>query len=245
MSIATVRFHSEALGRQTTYSAILPDGGPGPYPVLMLLHGYGDDHTAWLTSSRLAEHVSSYPLLVLLPDGGTSAYLNLRLALDPSSSLGLQRYEDLLVRDLPDHVARTFRVRPGPWAIGGLSMGGFGAIRLGLKYPDRFASVWAHSGAYYSRDQMVGYYPDPDDADVYGHADRLMLTDAAGPRPEITFDCGTEDDLVGHGRRLHAHLSAIGLPHRYLEEDGGHTWEYWDRQLRPALAQHARVLGIT
>jgi S-formylglutathione hydrolase FrmB len=229
------------LRRQVTYSVILPESGSGPYPVLMQLLGYGGNHTDWLHLSRLIVHAAPYPLIVVLPDGGTSAYLNLDLDLKPSSSLGLQRYEDFLMDDLPEHVAKSFRVRPGRWAIGGLSMGGFGAMRLGLKHPDRFASIWAHSGAYYTRAEMVGYYPDPDDADVFAYAHRLARSDQ---RLVITFDCGIDDDLVESSRRLHSHMEAIGLHHRYFELPGSHNWEFWDGQTPAALAQHVRALDI-
>jgi S-formylglutathione hydrolase FrmB len=226
--------------RQVTYAAILPNKGTGPYPVLLQLHGFGGDHTDWLRRSNLVRHAEPYPLIVLLPAGENSGYLNLDLRLDPSVRHGVQHMEDFLVRDLWEHAARTFQVRPGPWAIGGLSMGGFGAMRLGLKYPDRFASIWAHSGAYYTREEMVGRYPDPADADVFAYADRLVQAEA--PPPVVTFDCGTEDELLAQNRRLHAHFAAIGLPHRYVELPGGHSWDFWDQQARLALEQHADVL---
>ena len=221
MNLATLTFLSRALGKHVDVSVILPERGDGPFPVLLQLHGYSDDHTGWLVKSGLVRHVASYPLIVVLPDGGTSAYLNLPVP----GSIGLQRYEDFLMNDLPAQMARTFHVRPGPWAIGGLSMGGFGAMRLGLKYPDRFASIWAHSAAYWNYEELAAEpsYPDRDDADVYAHATRLMQH---GSHPTITFDCGVDDRLVSHHRRLHTHMEAIGLPHTFHEHPGGHECAY-------------------
>ena len=135
MNVATVRFYSPALARHTTYSVILPVTGDGPFPVVLQLHGYSDDHTSWLYSSNLVRHAAPYPMIVVLPDGATSGYLNLPHGPHPTSRIGIQRYEDLMVDDLRQQIERIFQVRPGPWAIGGLSMGGFGAMRLGLKYP--------------------------------------------------------------------------------------------------------------
>ena len=241
MNVATVRFFSPALARHTTYSVILPIVGDGPFPVLMQLHGYSDDHAAWLHSSNLVHHAAPYPMIIVLPDGGTSGYLNLPVSVNPTSRMGNQRYEDLMVDDLRAQVERTFRVRPGPWAIGGLSMGGFGAMRLGLKYPDRFASIWAHSGAYRPREDLVELYPDPDEANVYAWADLAAQT---SHHPVISFDCGVDDDLLKYNRELHRHMESIGLPHTYEETGGKHDWDFWDRRVPLALEQHARVLGI-
>ncbi|MBA3276380.1 MAG: hypothetical protein H0T72_11360, partial [Chloroflexia bacterium] len=141
MSIVNVRFRSEALGKQTGFNVIHPDKGDGPFPVLMQLHGYSDDSFAWLYNSNLVRHVADLPLIVVLPDGGTSRYVNTA----PHERFNLQRYEDLSVEEIPAELGRTFHVRPGPWAIGGLSMGGQGALRIGMKHSDQFASIWAHS----------------------------------------------------------------------------------------------------
>jgi putative tributyrin esterase len=240
LNLATMQFTSVALGKIVSYIAILPEGKPGPYPVLVQLHGYGDDHTAWLNYSNLFRYAQDYNMIVVLPDGGTSFYLNLYTNDDPTNSVGLQRYESFIMRDLMKHVSATFPVKPGRWAIGGLSMGGYGAMRLGCKYPDKFASIWAHSGVYWSRREMEDQIPNPDDADIYA------ITEALAKRAEtvaITFDCGVEDDLLLHNRRLHAHMEVIGLAHTYTEHPGGHTWDYWDLHVREALAQHAAVLG--
>ena len=241
MSTARVQFFSEGLGRWTRYNVILPDGGEGPFPVLMQLHGLTDDCDSWLERSNLVRYVAELPLVIVLPDGGTSGYLNWRSA----DRLNQHRYEDVLVRDIPAHLSRHFRVSDGPWAIGGLSMGGYGAIRLGLKYPDRYASIYAHSSAFHIADAMNDVDPallsDVDDASVYRHADAIANRDQ---RPVIAFDCGVDDRLLEHNRRFHEHLQSLNVDHAYAEFDGGHDWDYWDLHVREALAQHARVLGL-
>src|SRR5918994_655771 len=244
MSVLNVRFQSEALGKRTSFNGIHPDQGEGPFPVLMQLHGYSDDSFSWLYNTNIVRHNGQYPLIVVLPDGGTSRYLNL-----PSHErFGLQRYEDLLMRDIPNEVARTFQVRPGPWAIGGLSMGGYGALRLGIKYPDRFASIWAHSsGMLHLADDWRAVLDDPEDADVFRHATQLNArVESGGSQPVLAFDCGVGDELVIDANRdFHRHLEAIGLAHHYAEHEGAHTWEYWEEHVQEALGQHARVLSIS
>lgn len=241
MNLATVQFHSPSLGRHTTYTAILPDPrrhGAGPFPVLCQLHGASDDHTAWLVRSRLADHVAPYPLIVALPDGGLSWWRN---------AGPRERYEDFVVGDLLAHVAATFPVRPGRAAIGGLSMGGGGCVRLGLKHPGLFASIWAHSGSLAAADRMrqrgIPEAEIPAD-DVYAVATRLLATLPRPSLPRLSFDCGLDDFLLAENRAYHAHLEGIGFPHHYAEHPGGHTWEYWDLHVRAALRQHAEVLGL-
>jgi putative tributyrin esterase len=238
MGVASVQIRSAALGKTTTYHVILPEKGDGPFPVLMQLHGLSDDSSAWIQRSNLVRHVAEFPLLVVLPDGGTSGYLNWR----SPERLGKQDYEGFLIADLSAHVSQHFRVRPGPWAIGGLSMGGYGAMRLGLKYSDRFASIWAHSSAFHIG-QLVQdpFVLDAADADVYAHATRVA---AAATHPVISLDCGVDDELIEHSRAFHAHLDAIGLAHHYAEHPGVHDWDYWDIHVQEAIQQHVRVLGI-
>jgi S-formylglutathione hydrolase FrmB len=220
MSNATVQFFSEALGKWTRYNVILPEEGEGPFPVLMQLHGLSDDSDAWIQRSNFLRHVEGYPMVVVLPDGGTSGYLNWKV----SDRLNTHRYEDLLMRDIPAHLIRQLNVATGPWAISGLSMGGYGAMRLGLKYPDRFCSIWGHSSAF-----MIDEFLDPDliqnleDADPYRHAEALARRN---DRPVISFDCGIDDRLIEHNRSFHAHLEPLGIEHHYAEHPGDHTWEY-------------------
>ena len=239
MSLVAVQFRSDALGKRVGYNVILPDEGEGPFPVLMQLHGLSDDCNAWIQKSNLVRHVEKLPLVVVLPDGGTSAYLNWKDA----GRLGRQNYEDLIVTDISNHVRRHLHVTEGPWAIGGLSMGGWGALWLGLKHVDRFASIWAHSSKldWQASQLQLSMLANPEDVDIEASAQRVATFDR---KPVISFDCGVDDELIEENRAFHRHLEAIGLEHHYAEHPGGHTWDYWDDHVREALVQHARVLGI-
>src|SRR5689334_22189692 len=176
---------SRALAGATTYNVILPDAekvGPGPYPVLLQLHGRYDDHRSWLEKSKLWVYVEPLPLIVVLADGHNFWWSNLAPELD-------LRYEDLLVEDLPAHVAANFPARPGRWAIGGLSMGGFGAIRVGLKHPDKFCSIYAHSSAIRTQAQLAEWLPTVPpavlaDMDCYQWAAQRTPADL----PPLSFD---------------------------------------------------------
>ena len=132
MAVASVRFESEALGgRWITYQVILPECGNGPFPVVIQLHGLGDDSRGWIERTNLVRYAEQYPFVIAMPDGETSSYLNWKEA----GRIHRQAFEGHGRHDLPNHLRRFFNVTDGPWAIGGLSMGGYGAMRLGLKYP--------------------------------------------------------------------------------------------------------------
>ena len=227
-SVVTVEFQSRALDRVSTYTAFVPDAGEPPFALLYQLHGMSDDHRAWLYKSNLLRAVEGLPLVVVMPSGENSYWVD--------------GFERLVVEDVAASVARTWRVRDGRAAIGGLSMGGYGAIRLGLKYPERFASVFAHS----SRLPESG-----DEYDVGVLAARVAGAKGGGAAgaaavalPALAFDCGVDDHLIEDSRRFHARLEALGVAHEYREHAGAHTWDYWNEHVREAVAWHARVLGV-
>lgn len=239
MSIARMEFFSPAIGKQASYNILLPDVGEGPFPVLIQLHGLSDDCNAWIERSNIVRHAADLPLVIVFPDGGTHGYLNWK----GGGRLARGGYEDLVVNDIAAHVKRHFHVRDEPWAIGGLSMGGWGALHLGLKHHERFSSIWAHSSKIYWKENEADptMLAEPGDLDLMSRVERLQ---AAGTSPVVTFDCGVDDFLIDENRAFHAHLDQIGFDHTYREHPGAHTWDYWDDHVREALDQHARVLGI-
>lgn len=216
-SVVTVDCHAPSLDRAVTYTALIPENGTPPFAVLYQLHGASDDHRAWLYKSNLLRHLEGLPLVVVLPSGENSYYVD--------------RWERLIVDDLPVHVSRTFRVREGRAAIGGLSMGGYGAIRLGLKYPERYSSIYAHSS------KLVETGDAHDVAVIAARVDGKNM-------PALAFDCGVDDHLIEDSRRFAGQLRALELPHEYREHAGAHTWDYWERHVPEALAHHAKILGL-
>jgi S-formylglutathione hydrolase FrmB len=175
------------------------------------------------------------PLITIMPDGGNYHWFNYNQQ---------ERIEDFLIADLLPACADFFPIRPGRWAIGGASMGGYGAMRLGLKYPDCFASVIAHAGGFHDRaflDENATQITEEQrqDADVFAHATAAAT---ATNRPHLRFDCGLDDPLLARNRAFHQHLLALGYPHDYAEFPGGHTAEYFDERVRDAPKRHLAVL---
>lgn len=243
-SVATRTFRSASLGEERSYNVLLPvgydPGGARRYPVLYLLHGKSGDNTDWSKRAPLREAVGQAPLIVVMPDGDDGWYVDW--------ADGVHRYEAQIVRDLIPHVDGTYRTlgtREGR-AVAGLSMGGYGALKMALAHPDLFVSAASVSGALrFPRegwdDGPKVFGKDPASNLLRQQNDVLELADAlqrARPRwsgPALYLDCGTEDFLYDSNTRVRSFLREIAVPYAYHEEPGGHTWEYWSARLPDVL----------
>ena len=141
MAFCELHYFSNALQKMAAAHVLLPEGkGNGPFPVFYLLHGLSDDHTAWNRRTSIERYVEGLPLIVVMPDGGRSFYCD---AVEGFA------YETAMMRDLVGYIDTVFHTkaeRKGR-CIGGLSMGGYGAVKLALQYPELFCSAHSHSGA--------------------------------------------------------------------------------------------------
>jgi putative tributyrin esterase len=262
MPWAQVHWRSNVIGKQTEMQVLLPTVGEPPFATLYLLHGIYGDSTNWLRHSRLEWYLRDLPLIVVLPDGDRGFYT------DNDEGPAYARH---MGEELPAFVERTFHAKParGARAIGGLSMGGYGALRVALGFPDRFCSVHSHSGAVMrlnldlsprqaKKDAVLRNHP-PEFLDelrrVFGrrpmgteHDLRVLVRRARRHHrrlPRILLDCGTEDSLLVHNREFHQRLVDHQVPHTYREFPGGHDWDYWDLHIREAIAFHARNLHLS
>lgn len=240
MALIHLNHFSQALGKCAACFVVVPDG-KGPFPVVYLLHGHSDDYTIWQRRTSIERYAARHGIMVVMPDGGRGWYSD---ALD-----GISRYESHILETvtiienlLP---ARTDRAGRG---IGGLSMGGYGSLKLALKHPRLFASVVSHSGAldmatWHRSGPRTGHLQQifgkrlSADEDCFKLATKVR---AARLRPRVRIDCGTDDFLIEHNRSMHRHLDRIGYAHEYEEFPGAHTWEYWDQHIQSALAFHAQ-----
>jgi len=250
MAVCEIHFTAEnALEKMTAAMVILPEKKRGPFPVFYLLHGLSDDHTAWVRRTSIERYVEGLPLIVVMPDGGRSFYTD--ALYKPKAA-----YETAIVRDLIGFVDATFQTIPGRAGrvIGGLSMGGYGALKLALKHPDMFCAAVSHSGApaFASRKLQDSEEWDREWIPVFGQnpqgspEDVLALAERAdrATLPALRIDCGLDDFLLQDNRRFHQHLKKLGIPHEYAEYPGEHNWEYWDTHVRETIAFFARELGI-
>jgi enterochelin esterase family protein len=246
---------SETLGRELPYALYLPDAYAAEpdrrFPVVYLLHGHGGDSTTWVragelerTADRLIETGAIPPLIVVMPGVGNSWYV------DSAGSMTGGMMAKALVRDLVGHIdahLRTIAGRSGR-ALAGQSMGGFGALHLAFRHPDRFVAVASLSGALFvampgpatTRDLFGDVFGEPFEPAAYRAASPLGHTSvlaAGGPVPAIYLASG-DDDYFGFWRGaalLFMELHDAGIPAELRITDGGHDWTYWADALDPAL----------
>lgn len=249
MAFCELKYFSRALEKQTAANIILPEGDiAGPFATFYLLHGLSDDHTIWERRTSIERYVEGLPLIVVMPDGGRGFYCDAQQGM---------AYETAVIRDLVGYIDKMFPTRANREGrcIGGLSMGGYGAVKLALQHPDLFCSAVSHSGALafahkpFPKDgsiwtaefsRIVGPEPTDGPNDIFALAEYLPVE----KRPALRIDCGVDDFLIEDNRACHAHLETIGYAHEYDEYPGVHNWEYWDLHVREAIAFHTRNLGI-
>ena len=271
MAVCEMSWQSDSLGKQSKATIIVPQGTSGPFPVLYLLHGRGDDHTNWTRFTSLERYVQDLPLIVVMPDGARGFYCD-------SVTNPLLAYESFIVKDLIAFVDATFQTKANREnrVVAGLSMGGYGATKLALKHPHLFGAAVGHSGVYKKYNERAPWLnadeqrevasilgdeneSDANDNDVFTLAQNLAneysksrqdahhlpaLRLPALRLPALRFDCGTDDYLIEDNRSWHAHLQNLNIPHEYQEHSGAHNWEYWDKHIPDTLDFFTRYLGL-
>ena len=246
-------FHSAALDREMKYRVLLPcfyQSGSGRFPVLYLLHGLYGDYVNWDTRTNLGRYALRYQLIVVMPDAGDSWYTN--SATDPKD-----KFEDYIAKDLIaeiDGKFRTLRDRHSR-GIAGLSMGGYGALKIALRYHGDFVFAGSLSGALNAplelgdkrpefRDQLLKVFG-PLGSMVRADNNLFSLFQSANTKdlPYFYLACGSADDFLQVNRDFAAQLSPRGVAYEYHETAGGHGWDYWDRSAPDLLRAAAGVLS--
>jgi S-formylglutathione hydrolase FrmB len=252
--VRTVVFESKLVGKSLPYNVVLPVDYDYPaardkrYPVLYLLHGLFGHYDNWTTNTKLADYASQYSMIIVMPEGGDAWYTD-------SATVPSDRYETYVIQELIPGVQRRYRTieaREGR-AIAGLSMGGYGALKFGVKYPEKFVFVASMSGAFGAASWTEGDLRGLEAiwrtlSPVFGQADsptrpandlprlyRERTRERIATLPYVYLDCGTEDQLLPVNRSLADILLAQKIPHEYRELPGKHEWPYWDAQVQEVL----------
>src|SRR5258707_7376715 len=145
-SVETVQFQSKLTNATLPYNVILPPdyraSSATRYPVLYLLHGFGGHYSEWVTHTNVADYAARYRMIVVMPEGNTGWYTD-------SAGVVADKYESYILKELIPDVQKRYRTIEARYGreIAGLSMGGYGALKFGLKSPDTFAFVGSLSGA--------------------------------------------------------------------------------------------------
>lgn len=231
---------SNALKKRADITVYTPSVSDEVLPIVILLHGVYGSHWAWAmkgkvheTAQKLIDNGEIKPMILVMPSDGLygdgSGYV-------PHKT---ENYEKWIVEDVIQVVKEQFQqaTDASPIFITGLSMGGFGALRLGAKYPSVFRAFSGLSSITHFN-QLSKFVSDFDDLkesalEQDGVLDFLIKN--KGILPPFRFDCGSEDILIEYNRQLHADLEEHGIPHIYKEFSGGHSWDYWAEHIAETL----------
>lgn len=256
MALLDVHFFSKALQVQVSTLVILPEenmgigvtaGAGDRLPqVLYLLHGYSDDHTIWLRRTSVERYAAAHQLAVVMPAVNHSFYTN---------EVQGERYWDYVSEELPGVMHGFFRLsdQPEDTYVCGLSMGGYGAMKLALRHPERFAAAASFSGVLDIADMSRRTHEaSAGMARVFGDLTKLrgsendlfrllMQNEGAPHKPRLYVSCGTADFLYGHhGKFCREAVNRGWQLQRHDEPDASHEWSFWDSQVEYFLRTYVR-----
>lgn len=247
MALLEIKLHSETLGLNTCVNVIIPTKriGSKKLKVLWLLHGYTDDHTGWCRNTSIERYVETKDLCVIMPAVDRSFYTDMVYG---------NKYFTYVSQELPKVLAEMLSIstKKEDNFVAGLSMGGYGAFKLALNQPERFAAAASLSGALdlhnifkdtKSQDDDIIYqakliFEDYDhfieSSSDLRHMAKLKIDDENLPR--LYMCCGQEDFLSEANLAYLRHLEDLGIPVTYEEDkDYAHVWEYWDIKIQRVL----------
>jgi S-formylglutathione hydrolase FrmB len=253
MFVTEVQFFSHVLGMRSTMNVLLPQRPPEAlgkplkkYPVLTLLHGLSDDHTAWMHWSCIERYAEKYNLAVVMPAVHNSWYTDMAHG---------GKYFTFLTEEVPAVTRELFPLSAerADNFVAGLSMGGYGAFKLALSCPEKYAAAASLSGALDMR-ESVKEHDDPENPawltkmrDVFGDLDQFpgsphdlfalaKKVSKSDLKPKLFQYCGTDDFLYADNLRFRDFVRPLGFDYTYEETPGDHDWIYWDRMIQKVLA---------
>lgn len=258
MAILDVNFFSNTLARQVSYKAIIPIDGavfPGrpakevkPFKTLYLLHGIFGDYTDWLVKSRIALFAEEHNIAVIMPSGENGFYVDHEAC--------RSYYGEYIGKELVEETRKLFNLshKREDTFIAGLSMGGYGALRNGLKYYSNFSAIAALSSALIIDDAIISTEENPFEFGrksyyeaVFGNVDNIRgsdkdlealvknISNESGNMPRLYLACGTEDSLLVNNHKFRDFLISENVKHTYEEGPGVHDWKFWDEYIEKAI----------
>ena len=263
--VVELKLESTLMARTMPYRVLTPkgykDNRQKRYPVIYLLHGLTGHYTNWTDKTGLAEYAFNHQFMLVTPEGDNGWYTD-------SVATPTDKYESYIIKELIPEIDlryRTFADREHR-IIAGLSMGGYGSLKFGLKYPEMFSLVGSFSGALAATQLDVGLPAEtpptgflgivrssvnaafgPKDGDGRKNNDiyklvRDLTPDKVKGLPFLYESCGTEDVLIASNREFMSLLAEKKVPHEYREHPGIHDWVFWNEQVREFLAVAERRL---
>ncbi|HIT33949.1 MAG TPA: esterase family protein [Candidatus Faecousia intestinigallinarum] len=240
MAFLRMEFSSRALEMCTSLQVVLPDEGDmAQAKVVYLFHGLSDNCTGWTRFSACERYARERGIALVIPEVQRSFYADCAYGLN---------YFTYVSQELPQAMHRFFGLsleREKNYVMG-LSMGGYGALKCALNYPERFAGVGSFSGV---TDAEIfktgGSLRDREVVGLFGGAqevapenDLASLLARAENLPPIYLSCGEQDRLYPMNCAFAEKLAAKGAVYRFDHRPGGHSWDFWDRSLEDCFAYH-------
>lgn len=238
-TVSVIEVPSRAMNKSIKNTLILPKGysdkGAKEYPVVYLLHGYGNNYASWLKDIKptLPEIASQMDVIFICPDGAVSWYWD-------SPVNGASQYETYVSKELREYMDGHYKTVKSPKgrAITGYSMGGHGGLWLGFRHPDVFGACGSLSGG-------VDIRPFPNNWDMATQLgcysdhrqiwdEHTVMTQLYRVKPDelaIIIDCGTDDFFYKVNEELHNKLLYNSIKHDYLTRPGGHNHDYWNNAI--------------
>lgn len=250
MALFQCNIRSAVLGKDCNINVIIPQhyeaDGVTPakrssYKVLYLLHGLSDSYSSWLRRTSIERYLGAYDVVAVMPDGGRSFYTDMKHGL---------KYWSFISEELPALIPQLLPVStdPADTFIAGFSMGGYGALKLALSHPERFAGCGVMSSVTdiaakfgdpaYAGWQFEDIFGTPADLAADGN-DLFALLDkaaAAPQKPKVMQICGTEDYLWADNLKLKKAFEDSLWPEYHFESHPGvHSWDFWDQHIQAIL----------
>lgn len=253
MAFLEINFRSHALGMNVPVNVVLPElpsnaeqgGAPsGTYKTLYLLHGLSGNHMDWMRRTSIERYATEHRIAVVMPEVARTWYTD--TAYDA-------KYFTYITQELPMVCRSYFKGmtdRREDNLIAGLSMGGYGALKAALTYPEQYCGCASLSGALditrkgrnYNLNEWRSIFGfDMESAlelegtkhDIFSLVEKVAQSGVRLPR--MFLWCGTEDTLITANRNYHALLTKLNVNHQYEESPGNHNWKCWDEHIQDAL----------
>jgi S-formylglutathione hydrolase FrmB len=251
--VLDTKIESKLMKRAMPYRVILPTDYNNSnekkfYPVIYLLHGLTGHFNDWSDQAKLEEYTSPYKYIIVMPEGENGWYTD-------SEMVSNDKYESYIIKELIPEVEKKYRVKKERESrlVAGLSMGGYGSLKFGLKYPDKFIVAGSFSGALRAAESLGQDYKGwkvfsdsinttfgdarsqtRKDNDIFKILES-KTKDQLKDLPFFYIDCGTEDGLLKQNQDFARLLLDQKVPHEFRQLPGKHNWQFWDSQIQEFL----------
>lgn len=243
MAFLTCTHYSKMLKKSTTFNVIIPETCKEDIPVVYLLHGLSDDHTMWCRRTSAERYADKYGIALVMPNADRSFYADMKYG---------WKYYSYISEELVEYTRELFHLshKREKNFVCGLSMGGYGALKIALRNPERYASVAAFSAVadivaqinlkpQWWPNDIINVWGEDAAKTVEGSDDDIFALvkklDGAELKPRVRHFCGTEDFLYEDNVKFKKYMETTSFDYKYFEEAGGHSWELWDKWLPSAL----------